>query len=189
MIMVKNIGIIYKHDFEDRYLIYSDGRIYSTLTNRFLKTYINKGYQKVALYKKGHKRVMFYVHRLVALRFVEYNPLLGFSLTVNHKDGNKLNNDYTNLEWITNIENVRHAINNTISKFRKKQLKLETVYKICDMIWNQKKKLIDISKELNVSYHAIKKISQGKNYLYISILYSPELHKKLLSSVSKGTQV
>lgn len=174
IIKVKYIDKIGKHDFEDRYIIQSDGKVFSTITNKFLKTFESKGYLKVYLYKKGHKRVTFYLHRLVALYFIPYNNLIYNALTVNHKDGNKKNNDYSNLEWITNAENVRHAIVNLVSKFRTKQLQLETVEKICDMIWNKKMKLIDISKELNVSYHAIKKISQGKNYRYISIKYNPK---------------
>lgn len=48
-----------------------------------------------------------YIHRLVALFFIP-NP---FSLkTVNHIDGNQLNNHYSNLEWCSNRDNIIHGI-------------------------------------------------------------------------------
>lgn len=48
-----------------------------------------------------------YVHRLVARFFIPMEDT-GERMTVNHIDGNKLNNHYTNLEWITYKENIRH---------------------------------------------------------------------------------
>lgn len=68
------------------------------------------GYLTVELYKgKSRKRV--YVHRLVASAFIP-NPV--GKPEINHVDGNKQNNNVTNLEWVTTSENTRHAINNNL---------------------------------------------------------------------------
>lgn len=48
-----------------------------------------------------------YVHRLVARFFIPMEDT-GEKMTVNHIDGNKMNNHYTNLEWITYKDNIRH---------------------------------------------------------------------------------
>jgi hypothetical protein len=47
------------------------------------------------------------VHRLVAAAFCHRQR--PEQLVVNHKDGNKLNNHYSNLEWVTHSENMQHA--------------------------------------------------------------------------------
>ena len=62
------------------------------------------GYLRVTLCKKGKVKVIS-VHRLVAITFVEGNS----DLTVNHIDGNKLNNHFSNLEFISSSENTKHA--------------------------------------------------------------------------------
>ena len=49
------------------------------------------------------------IHRLMVINYLP-NPN---NLTeVNHKDGNKLNNSLTNLEWCTPSENTQHAWDN-----------------------------------------------------------------------------
>lgn len=67
-------------------------------------------------YTKNNKRITFYLHRMVALAFIE-NPL-GLDY-VNHKDGNKGNNSSSNLEWVTQQENVVHCIKNNLTKSQK----------------------------------------------------------------------
>lgn len=64
-------------------------------------------YYTVGFNKKGEKTKRFIIHRLVAKYFVP-NP--DNKPVVNHKDGNRLNNHKDNLEWVTQLENLKHAV-------------------------------------------------------------------------------
>ena len=76
------------------------------LCGKILKQRKNhKGYPVVYLSKYG-KQSTRVVHRLVAKAFIP-NP--NNLPQVNHKDGNKENNNVCNLEWCTNSENQIHA--------------------------------------------------------------------------------
>lgn len=63
------------------------------------------GYLQFALNKNG-KRKMAYIHIIVAETFIDNKNKLK---TVNHKDGNKLNNCIDNLEWCSYSDNNKHA--------------------------------------------------------------------------------
>lgn len=69
-------------------------------------------YPQVVLWK-ANKRYHRYVHRLVAQAFIP-NPLN--KPEVNHKDGNRTNNDVSNLEWVTSSENSYHAVETGLLK-------------------------------------------------------------------------
>lgn len=102
--------------YEGKYQITNSGRVYSLITKRFLKPNHHKcGYVKIALSDNGTIRT-FLVHRLVAYNFID-NP--NKYPDINHKDGNKINNNASNLEWVTKSEKTRHASKNNISNFRK----------------------------------------------------------------------
>lgn len=94
----------------DNYYINKEGQIY-TLTSknnkRYLKGSLNKqGYVRVGL-TKNEKTKEHLVHRLVCETFLDNKENKPY---VNHKDGNKSNNNVNNLEWCTPQENIRHAI-------------------------------------------------------------------------------
>ena len=96
------------------YWIYGEGRGFPRKKKERILTPCMAGtkYYFVTLAHRGsHKMAL--IHRLVAEAFLP-NPLK--KSDVNHKDGNKLNNDVRNLEWCTRQENIRHAFANGLSK-------------------------------------------------------------------------
>lgn len=63
----------------------------------------SNNYQYITLCNDGiYKKE--YIHRLVAMHFLDKT-----ANEVNHKDGNKLNNNVDNLEWVTRSQNIKHA--------------------------------------------------------------------------------
>ncbi len=95
------------------YKIDEDGNIYTSKNKIKAYSLNNKGYKRITLSNKGVKK-SFSIHRLVAIHFI-FNPL---NLPqVNHLDGNKLNCNKTNLEWCTNKQNIKHAIDNGLANY------------------------------------------------------------------------
>lgn len=92
--------------YKGKYEVYEDGRVYSVKHARYLKPYIQKGYSKVSLFIDG-KCERWLVHRLVAVLFIGEAPK--GRPDINHIDGNKQNNHYTNLEWCDRAYNNKHA--------------------------------------------------------------------------------
>jgi hypothetical protein len=66
----------------------------------------SNGYLSIRLYNVGKDKLVF-VHRVIAKAFIPNPEGKNF---VNHIDGNKLNNNISNLEWCTSSENNKHAI-------------------------------------------------------------------------------
>lgn len=115
--------IIYQgHDFTDKYMISDEGQVksvdkYTEVNRQFFKGRIIKQrdgrkhktgncYKVVTLWDNG-VQVDVEVHRLVATAFIENaanHPC------VNHIDGDRANNNVTNLEWCTYQQNVQHSI-------------------------------------------------------------------------------
>lgn len=90
----------------ENYYIYDNGDVLNASTNKMLKGSIGEHGYKYYRLSKDNKKKMFYAHRLVAEAFLENPDNLPI---VNHKDGNKLNNNIDNLEWVTQADNMKHA--------------------------------------------------------------------------------
>ena len=98
-------------NYENLYQVSNQGNVKSVCFSKMLKSSPNNcGYYKVELYKDKKPKV-FYVHRLVAISFIP-NP--ENKKQINHIDGNKANNNVSNLEWCTASENQIHAINHNL---------------------------------------------------------------------------
>lgn len=94
--------------YESIYEISSFGNLKNIKTGRMMHPSKNgQGYMIITLSKNNHQR-MARVHRLVALAFLSQGEAM--RRVVNHKDGDKINNNISNLEWVTPKINSKHAV-------------------------------------------------------------------------------
>ena len=110
---------------DDRYSISNLGRVKSNYANkeRVLKPYKDvRGYLKVDL-RHGDKRKSMFIHRLVALAFLQ-NP--NSLPEVNHKDENKENNRIDNLEFCDTKYNCNYGTRNE----RKAEACMKQIYSL-----------------------------------------------------------
>ena len=130
-----------------------------------------KGYLQVCLTNKN----TYSVHRLVALTFIENKEN---KPEVNHKDGNKLNNHVSNVEWNTTQENLEHKRINNLGKTLKAKLSATGINNSQAKLDEQDVILIrtncvtknDIKKfsnELNVSIATIYDIKNRRSWTHI----------------------
>lgn len=159
-----------------KYQVSFSGKVRNAKTGKLIKPYINNsGYLKVSLYYDGkqHKK---YVHQLVAQAFVT-NPDPFTRDEVNHNDGNKLNNEASNLEWVTHKENMEHAVKTGLKPTRYGEdcplhkHSESTVTKICEMLENGYR-VGEIAKILNIKKPIISMIKHRKRWTSVSYKYN-----------------
>lgn len=99
---------------ENAMVVSPDGEFINVRTGKPIKPGpINDGYWKISIFYQG-KTTNWYVHRLLARTFIgrpdRHLDKDHSVLEVNHIDADKSNNTLGNLEWVTPVENIRHAI-------------------------------------------------------------------------------
>jgi len=155
--------------YEDMYQISNLGRVKSlsrihsnginthyTTKEKIRKHRVNiqrNGYCEISLFK-NNKEKRYKIHRLVLIAFsnnIENKP------EVNHIDGNKENNRLDNLEWVTSIENSKHAWDNKLcnSNHRKVKIKCIQTNEIFDSV-------VSASEKMNIYRSDIFKNLKGK---------------------------
>jgi len=148
--------------FEGRYSITTDGKVWSHKSNRFIKASNNgTGYYYLPLRKNGRQYGRL-IHRLVAQAFIP-NPYN--KKTVNHKDCNKMNNIVSNLEWCSDLENKRHAVDNNLYESGEDRYNSKLTNKQVEEIRNLDKSNIvqrRIAEKYGVSYTLISLIINNK---------------------------
>ena len=162
---------MYDNETYEKFEVSNDGRIRNANTQRVYKTCVKKnGYVQICVSLGSRtKKKVFKLHRAIAETFIpnpEKKP------EVNHKDGNKNNNQVINLEWATCAENMRHAytsgllhpkrgVDNPLSKLTKDDvLWIRSVYVPRDRIYNS----VALGKKFGVHHSIILDIINHKSY-------------------------
>ena len=96
-------------EYEDLYEISNLGNYRNKSTRQILRPYKAGKYLMATLSKPRTKVKRYLIHRLVACAFVDDPDNDPDKDTVNHIDGNKMNNKASNLEWCTLSQNSVHA--------------------------------------------------------------------------------
>lgn len=98
------------------YSISRCGKVRNDVRGKLLSSFLDvAGYYRVGIGPAATQKI-FSLHRLLALTFIP-NPLN--KRTVNHKNGDKLDNRIENLEWATHAENTQHAHATGLVRVRK----------------------------------------------------------------------
>lgn len=147
--------------YEDEYQVSTLGRFWSKAKKKIMKVgkhKSNSGYVQIMLYKNGEYHWK-YVHRLVATTFLP-NP--EHLRTINHKDGNKTNNVLTNLEWMDDEQQQRHAFMMGLKKNGGVMMSEKEIYKIYELFFEKHIYPRKISEMLNKPFGTIRKICYGE---------------------------
>lgn len=107
-----------KYDFSDKYEVSEHGDIRNKNTGTILKPTKNRGGYKFVCLSLNQRlglgqRKIAVLHKAVAYTFLENTNAFA---VVDHKDSNKENNHYSNLEWVSSAENTRRAYENGLFK-------------------------------------------------------------------------
>lgn len=130
--------------------------IYNEISGNLLKPFKGTdGYMQVSRKTKG-KSYHLRVHRIYAILFIS-NP--NDYKYVNHIDGNKMNNNLSNLEWCTNSYNVKHSWDN-LCKGRSHSFPIEVSKN--GKIINIYPSIRKLSEDLNIDRHKVSRILQNK---------------------------
>ena len=163
--------------FPDNYIVSNFGNVFNRKTGYKRKLCINKdGYFYVRLHKNGESKYCL-IHRLVGLLFVEgFDP--DDKPIINHKDGIKTNNIYTNLEWCNVSENTQHSYDLGLqkplygSKHGRSKYNEEQIETVCRLLSEGIKTNKEISLISGVTVRTIQSIKSRKNWAFISDKYN-----------------
>lgn len=150
---IRSIDRLVKHNYGGLKIV--QGRTLKQSTQR-------NGYLATAVCSHGiEKRVL--VHRLIAGAFYGKNDLV-----VNHKDGNKKNNNIDNLEYCTVSYNIKHSFKlgmSCIDGERHPSAKFTNENALIIRKWaNNAEPLLVLAKEYGVAVTTISNIKNGRTY-------------------------
>lgn len=165
---------------ETAYMISNTGELFSLRFNKIMSpSKLPNGYLQAIIHTDDgnyHKLI----HRLVAEAFIEHSPERN---VVNHKNGKKDRNWVGNLEWVTNQENMDHAVatglidnkgeNQVNHKYTTEQIEM-----VCKLLESGDSNT-EVAKKLAIPRHIVEHVKNGASWSHISSKY--KIPKTLLS--------
>ena len=164
---------------DTNYYITENGDVYSELNGKYgllngqlkkMKSRINdNGYEIIGLKIDG-KSTTKRIHRMIAEMYIE-NP--NNYPIINHKDGNKLNNHISNLEWCSYSHNLKHSYDNNLRQAAPKKGSENNMAKLTEKQVLEIRKLFDkhtikeISEMYGVSKSCIKQIKHHRTWRHL----------------------
>lgn len=173
--------LVWIKGFEGKYKVSNFGYIL-----RISHTYENLAYKKgfgilsekklggTKLNSRGYARVNLngtwkFIHTLVAETFLINSDNLQ---QVNHKDGNKLNNHLSNLEWVSNQQNRDHAVKNKLIAYGEKvpqsKLTVLQIREIKELYSTGNYTQKELSSKYNVTQQTFSKIVRNESWVIAS---------------------
>lgn len=163
--------------------------------SQIIKQWYDKdGYCRVSL-RFNKKKKNYQIHRLVAMAFIEN---LENKPQVNHKDGNKKNNNVSNLEWMTNSENQQHAYETGLRKGvqgesnHNSRLTDKNVISLFNDYKTNRYSMQDLADKYNSSLSVVHGIVNGESWKHLNLgVHKRDMSKKsiitktLISKVKK----
>lgn len=148
-------------DWYPQYEVSNFGRVRHTRTpHKVLKPFDanGKGYHTVKLFNhEKQKPTNIRVHRLIAIAFKGYRD----GMFVNHIDGDKTNNHNDNLEWVTNLQNARHA--RAIGLYDKQCVSVRQIFK--GKVVSTYRSISEAARAIGVTANAIRRACDNKTIL------------------------
>lgn len=150
------------------YMISSESRVLNKTTLKMKSICYNKRFRfrYVRLHKDGHS-INIPIYRLKAIAFIP-NPLN--KREVNHKYGDRIDEDINALEWATPKENMKHSFDTGLAKgqFKKgfdhqlAKLSKDDIYAIRDLRDKDKMKYTDIGKMYGITMEHAYRVAKRK---------------------------
>lgn len=164
-----NLDILDAKLLNDHYLIFKTGDIFTLKGHKLIGYITKKGYQTIII---DYKTV--FAHRIIAMAFIDNPNNYPF---INHKDGNKLNNNIENLEWCTSSQNVQHSYDTGLhvpavgEDWHRHKLTEEQVkyIKTHCVKYDKNFSATALGKLFNVSDTTIRSIVNGKNWKHVVV--------------------
>lgn len=145
------------------YAINQSGVVKNLTIDKLINIRISKtGYYTCNLWKNNKYKTK-YVHRLLAEYFIDNTKI---HLQVNRKDGNKLNNNLDNLEWVDCLTNIKHSIQTGLTPLNENRASTKLLNSEIEYIRNSKESQKVLAQKFNCSQGYISEIVNFKKRKY-----------------------